>query len=182
MRKSRLSRGQVGQGTHLVRGRDDGTTLRSQPQAVLPALAPGDHKQWNCQEPEPKQHLGSILASYSTSLDLDFLIYKMGILIFSSSVCLGLNEITHINLLVGLTEISFLPFLFQLMISPITQVSKLEISVIFNSSFLLLNHLHQISHQALLLPPQGCFSNLGLPLCPTSTVLTGFSCTVSVSC
>lgn len=122
-----------------------------------------------------------ILASYSTSLDLDFLIYKMGILIFSSSVCLGLNEITHINLLVGLTEISFLPFLFQLMTSPITQVSKLEISVIFNSSFLL-NHLHQISHQALLLPPQGCFSNMGLPLCPTPTVLTGLSCTVSVSC
>ena len=58
----------------------------------------------------------------------------MSILVFSSSVCLGLNEITHVNLLIGLPETSFLPFLFQLITSPITQVSKLEISIIFNSS------------------------------------------------
>lgn len=55
-------------------------------------------------------------------------------LVFSSSVCLGWNEITHVNLLTGLAETSSLPFLFQLITSPITQASKLEISVIFNSS------------------------------------------------
>ena len=84
----------------------------------------------------------------------------MGILIFSSSICLGWNEIAHVNLLVGLTEISFLPLLFQLMASPITQVSKLEISVIFKPSFLL-NHPHKISHQAPFASTSGMFLKSG---------------------
>lgn len=88
----------------------------------------------------------------------------MDILIFSSCMCLGLNEMTHIKLLTR----PYIDFLSSIPISvnDITNYSVFQMRNLSHLQFFLLNHWLQITLQALLLPPPGCLLNLGIPLCP----------------
>lgn len=67
------------------------------------------------------------------------------------------------------------------MTSPITQIFRLEISVIFISSFLLNSPL-LISHQACCSPLRDASQIWVLLSAPTPTVLIGVSWAISVSC